>query len=96
MNSRCAGLEGAFLRSRISFPIKSMKSIKPGRPGLRRGVKQAMLALFENVSERLDHGHTDQAFDDFARQATMPFRLGFWARGFRGATSMAMIGLILS
>ena len=46
-----------------------------------KGREQAKLALFENVSERLDHGHTDQAFDDFARQATMPFRLGFLGPG---------------
>lgn len=32
-------------------------------------------ALFEDVSARLNHQHQEAAFDDFARQPTLPYRL---------------------
>lgn len=41
-----------------------------GEPEVRRGA-----VLFEDVSQRLDHAHLENAFDDFVRQPLLPHRL---------------------
>ncbi|MFO1496973.1 MAG: VCBS repeat-containing protein [Verrucomicrobiota bacterium] len=55
-------------------PLPSAESLASAR-GLPEQSSDKTVGLFQDVSERLDHAHEDQPFNDFGRQPLLPNRL---------------------
>lgn len=68
-NGRMSRLEGAKPNRLYEFDESGSTAAPEPKP------KQAAEPLFTDVSQKLDHGHHEEAFNDFERQPLLPRRL---------------------